>query len=78
MRQGMSFIESQLNITKDGFNIQTDIASYKSYYKPLGWKIEGHAPALPGFKDVPAHGYAPAITDDMVEAVNTEAQARLF
>jgi hypothetical protein len=75
--RNMAFIESQVNITKDGFNIQTDLNAFKSYYKPLGWKIQGRAEALPGFKEVPSR-YAPVITDAMVESVNTVAQPRLF
>jgi hypothetical protein len=77
MRQNMAFIESQVYIQKDGFDIQTDIASFKTYYKRLGWSIVGQAPALPGFKDVPGHDVRD-ITPEAIEAINATAQIRMF
>jgi hypothetical protein len=73
----MAFIESQVHIQKDGFDIQTDIDSFKTYYKRLGWNIVGQAPALPGFKEVPGHGVRD-ITPETIAAINTTAQIRLF
>ncbi len=57
-------IEHQVNITKDGYNMQIDIQSFAGFYKRLGWQIVGRAPVLPMFDKVPAHNVRmPDITD---------------
>ncbi len=49
-------IDRQVYISLDDNNgqvIQTDIATYYSYYKLLGWKLLGRASQLPGISKGP-------------------------
>ncbi len=44
----MDYLQRQVHIAKDGFDIQTTIEQYKSYYKHLGWQYVDQPPTLPG------------------------------
>ena len=44
----MDYYQKQIHITKDGFDIQTSLESYVSYYKKIGWEYVNLAPTLPG------------------------------
>ncbi len=38
--------ETQVNIEKDGYNIQTSIGTFKAFYQRIGWGLVGRAPTL--------------------------------
>jgi hypothetical protein len=71
-------IDTQVNITKDGYNIQTDVKTFRSYYQKLGWKLVGKAPVLPCFASV-ARRNVPTyeLTPEYVAELNAN-QGRLF
>jgi len=38
----------QVHISQNGYDIQTSLEEYKTYYKRIGWDLVGKAPVLPG------------------------------
>ncbi len=48
----MDYYQGQIHITKDGFDIQTSVETYTTYYKKIGWEYVKQAPTLPGIVNV--------------------------
>lgn len=66
-------IEDQVNITKDGYNMQIDISGFAGFYKRLGWKIIGSAPILPVFVGLPSRGRVrPGVTEARIAELNAQ------
>ena len=49
----LAYIESQVHIHKDGFDVQTSVQEFMSYYKRIGWHLVGRVNALPGMAEIP-------------------------
>jgi hypothetical protein len=77
--RALPYIESQVNITKDGYNIQCSLQEYRSYWKQIGWSIIGRAPALPLMAEIPtANGQQPEELAPETLAEYQTSQGRLF
>ena len=58
--------ETQVHISKDGFDIQTTYEMFRTYYKRIGWQFIDLPPYLPGIA-------APEITETtMAELQSTQ------
>ena len=81
MKQRLGYIERQVYTCFDGRGglvIQTDIATYQSYYKVLGWELMGRAQPLPGIQAKTYMNQVELEEDEPEPAIDTGSQQRLL